>query len=106
MVTSGGENYAAWRLCASLTDDPNELPVYLCGDPNGTATLADALDFTAPVPLIYEGDRTMWQIYVGTVCDTTTITVYIDDDILADPSVSAGGNARTWYDGIGYQSLP
>ena len=103
MWTAGGENYAEWRLGASLTDDANELPVYICGDPNGEATLAVAEDFEEPVPMLTESDRTMWQIPLGTTGVTTAITVYVDDDVLADPSVSAGGNARTWYDGIGYE---
>ncbi len=102
MWTAGGENYAPWRIGASLTDDVNELPAYVCGDPNGAAVLAGADDFEAPVPIVTEGDRTMWQIPLGTTGVTDMITVYVDD-VLAEMSEASGGNARTWYDGIGYK---
>jgi hypothetical protein len=105
MWTAGGDDYAPWSLNASLEDSEGELPLYVCGDPNGVATLAAAEDFEEPVPIVTEADRTMWQIYLGTTGTTTAVTVYIDDD--ADRGAAGdGGNARTWYDGIGYEPAP
>lgn len=104
MWTAGGENYAAWRLGASLTNDVNELPAYVCGNSNGESALAVAEDFNEPVPMVTESDRTLWQIPLGTtaVDVNSAITVYIDD-VLSDSDTASGGNARTWYDGIGYK---
>lgn len=66
--------------------------------PIGTpaAALAKAEDFEA-VPLLSDGDRTLWQAYLGTV-KGTTITVFVDD-----AAAHGAHNCRTWYDGIGYQ---
>ncbi|MDH7598033.1 MAG: hypothetical protein QHH07_00160 [Sedimentisphaerales bacterium] len=99
MWTAGA---AQWRIGASLTNEPGELPAYLCNDPAGPAVQAVAEEFALPVPIVTEADRTMWQIPLGTVGPTTKITVYIDD-VLSEPAVASGGNARTWYDGIGYR---
>ncbi|MGD8786198.1 MAG: LamG domain-containing protein [Phycisphaerales bacterium] len=96
---------AIWSLNASLEDSEGELPLYVCGDPNGAATLAMEEDFEEPVPLVTEADRTMWQIPLGTTDTTTVITVYIDDDANRG-AAGDGGNARTWYDGIGYKLAP
>jgi hypothetical protein len=95
---------AQWLMEASLEDSAGNLPLYLCNDPNGKATLAVAEDFAEPVPIVTEADRTMWQIYLGTTGTTTKITVYIDDFAGRDPA--NGGNLRTWYDGIGYEAAP
>jgi hypothetical protein len=77
------------------------LPLYLCNDPNGEATVAVAEDFEEPVPMLTEDNRTLWQVKIGTTGVTTAITVYIDDD----PN-HITGNSRTWYDGIGYKPAP
>ncbi|MGD2095666.1 MAG: hypothetical protein PVH77_11715, partial [Phycisphaerales bacterium] len=90
-----------WRIQASLEDLEGDLPLYLCNDPNGEATVAVAEDFEEPVPMLTEGNRTLWQVYLGTTGTTTMITVYIDDD----PN-HITGNSRTWYDGIGYEPVP
>jgi hypothetical protein len=87
-----------WRIQASLENLEGDLPLYLCNDPNGEATVAVAEDFEEPVPMLTEGNRTLWQVKLGTTDVTTAITVYIDDD----PNHLVGG-ARTWYDGIGYE---
>ncbi len=86
-----------WRMQASLTniEDP---ALFIANDPNGGATVADVNDFAKPVPLMIEGNRTLWQAYLGTTGITTTINVYIDDD----PNHQSH-NRRTWYDGIGYK---
>jgi hypothetical protein len=57
MITTGD---AQWLMGASLTDDANELPLYLCNDPNGAATLAVAEDFEEPVPKLTEDNHTLW----------------------------------------------
>ncbi len=93
---------ATWRIAASLEDSEGDLPLYLCNDPNGAATLAVAEDFEEPVPLLAEDNRTLWQVHLGTTDTTTMITVYIDDDAERG-AAGDGGNARTWYDGIGYK---
>jgi len=90
-----------WRIRASLMDSEDELPLFLANDPNGQATVADVNDFAEPVPMLAEGNRTLWQIYLGTTGPTTMITVYIDDD----PN-HLTHNGRTWYDGIGYKIAP
>ncbi len=89
---------SSWRIRASLTDSEDELPLFLANDPNGEATVADANNFAEPVPLLTEGNRTLWQVSLGTTGTTTSIDVYIDDD----PNHQSH-NRRTWYDGIGYK---
>lgn len=88
-----------WRIQASLEDIEGDLPLYLCNDPNGEATVAVAEDFEEPVPMLTEDNRTLWQVHLGTTDLTTMITVYVDDD----PNHLYGA-ARTWYDGIGYKA--
>jgi len=100
MITAGD---AQWLMAASLENSEGDLPLYLCNDPNGAATLAVAEDFEEPVPIVTEADRTLWQIYLGTTGVTNVITVYIDD--YADRDPTNGGNLRTWYDGIGYEAV-
>jgi len=95
---------AQWLMGASLEDSEGDLPLYLCNDPNGAATLAVAEDFAEPVPMLTQDNRTLWQIPLGTTGVTTAITVYIDD--YADRDPANGGNLRTWYDGIGYEAVP
>jgi len=90
-----------WRIQASLTDIAGDLPLFLANDPNSATTAAVADDFAAPVPLLTEGNRTLWQVYLGTTGFTTTINVFVDDD----PN-HLTHNARTWYDGIGYKVAP
>jgi hypothetical protein len=89
-----------WRIRAALAD-AEELPLFLANDPNGAAVLADVNDFDAPVPMLTEGNRTLWQVSLGTTGVTTTITVFIDDE-----ANHITGNSRTWYDGIGIKALP
>jgi hypothetical protein len=94
-----------WRIRASMTNTEGEaLPLFVGGgapegDPLPAAAIAE--DFEEPVPLLTEGNRTLWQANIGTTGLTTNITVYIDDD----PN-HLTHNARTWYDGIGYQVVP
>ena len=88
---------SGWRIRASLTNSSGDLPLYLANDPNSGATLAVAEDFVEPVPMLSEGNRTLWQANLGTTGNTSNITVYIDDE-----AAHMSGNARTWYDGIGY----
>jgi len=92
---------STWRIQASLTDSEGDLPLFLANDPNFESTVALADDFAEPVPMLTEGNRTLWQAYLGTTGLTTMISVYIDDD-----AASITHNARTWYDGIGYKAVP
>jgi hypothetical protein len=87
-----------WRIGASLTNAAGDLPLFLANDPNGVAKAPVAADFAAPVPMMAEGNRTLWQVSLGMTELTTAITVFIDDE----PS-HLTNNARTWYDGIGYR---
>ena len=89
---------STWRIQASLTDSEGDLPLFLANDPNYESTMAVADDFAEPVPMLTEGNRTLWQAYLGTTGLTTMISVYIDDD-----AATITHNARTWYDGIGYK---
>jgi hypothetical protein len=89
---------AQWRIQASMENLEGDMPLYLANDPNGEATMAVAEDFEEPVPMLAEGNRTLWQVELGTTGVTTAINVYVDDD----PN-HLTGNSRTWYDGIGYQ---
>jgi hypothetical protein len=97
----------SWRIRADLKGKDAQLPLFCSraadedAAPIGTpaAVLAKAEDFEA-APLLSEGNRTLWQAYLGEV-KGTTITVFIDDD----PGHKTH-NLRTWYDGIGYQAVP
>jgi hypothetical protein len=96
-----------WRIRADLKGKEQQLPLFYSravdGEPApiGTppAVLAKADDFKAAVPLLSEGNRTLWQGYLGTVTGTT-ITVFVDDD-----PAHKTQSCRTWYDGIGYQAV-
>jgi hypothetical protein len=90
-----------WRIGASFKDDPNGLPLFIANDPNSPTTIANAPDFEGAVPMLTEGNRTLWQALVGTTDKTTTIKVYIDDD-----ARHMSHTKRTWYDGIGYKVAP
>lgn len=95
-----------WRIRADLTGKDTQLPLFYSraiaqetapiGAP--AAALAKAEDFKA-APLLSEGNRTLWQAYLGEV-KGTTITVFVDDD-----PAHKTHNCRTWYDGIGYQAV-
>jgi hypothetical protein len=101
---------SSWRMGASLSDDPGQLPLYQ-RNPNSPGTtqwytggdgtvLSTALafnPFTTPV-MVAEGNRRLMQINLGTVTGTG-FTVYIDPD-----RNQVDANARTWYDGVGYST--
>lgn len=108
----------AWRLAASLTDDASPLPIYLGGPTpgigvtrvdggSGFSTLGSAAftsslaqnPFTTAV-MMGEGNRRLFQVYLGQVTGTS-LDVYVDDDATA-----TGQAQRTWYDGIGYAAVP
>ncbi len=76
----------------------------------GPATLGLSIDengfenggyFTNSV-LIAEGDRTLFQVYLGTATadENGLIHIYIDD-LENTPNTN-----RTWYDGVGYELIP
>ncbi len=95
---------SSWRIRAGLNEKDVKLPLFCSGAvsqeaaPIGApaAAIAKAEDFKA-APLLSEGNRTLWQAYLGEV-KGTTITVFVDDD-----PAHKTLNCRTWYDGIGYQ---
>jgi hypothetical protein len=90
---------SGWRIQAALADAAGDLPLYVANDPNGAAKLADVNDFAVPVPMVGpDGNRYLWQVFLGNTGRTTSISVYVDDD----PN-HLTHNARTWYDGIGYR---
>jgi hypothetical protein len=91
---------SGWRIKASL-ENADPLPLFIANDPNGGATVAVAEDFAEPVPMLTEGNRTLWQGYLGTTGVTTSISVFIDSD--PRPAGDTSWNERTWYDGIGYK---
>jgi len=106
-----------WRIRAKLNGSTTYPPLYRKGsvapelevnpaDPN--AVMAWVGDFSATV-LTKEGNRELWQAYLGDVTGTG-FSVYVDDDIMA-PSDSDGNllgdyNQRSWYDGVGYIPEP
>jgi hypothetical protein len=98
---------SSWRIRADLKGKDAQLPLFYSralgqeAAPIGTppAALAKAEDFK-DVPLLSEGNRMLWQAYLGEV-KGTTITVFVDDD----PEHKTH-TCRTWYDGIGYQAVP
>ncbi len=95
-----------WRIRADLKGKDAQLPLFYSRAlpqetaPIGTpaAVIAKAGDFKT-APLLSEGNRTLWQAYLGEV-KGTTITVFVDDDPAHKIHTS-----RTWYDGIGYQAV-
>jgi hypothetical protein len=91
---------AQWRIGASLENlDDNVLPLSLANDVNDPSAYVNAIDYgcCGTVPMLAEGNRFMWQAYLGTIT-TDEIVVYIDDE----PN-HLTGNSRTWYDGISIQ---
>jgi hypothetical protein len=91
-----------WRIRASLTDAPGELPLFS----NNSEPTAVAGDFVT-VPLVAEADRLLQQAFLGeAVADGAgKITLYVDDDPVARAGIANGWNLRTWYDGVGYAAL-
>ncbi len=95
-----------WCIRADLKGKDAQLPLFYSraveGEraPIGTpaAVPAKAEDFET-APLLSEGNRTLWQAYLGEV-KGTTITVFVDDDPEHKTHIR-----RTWYDGIGYQAV-
>jgi predicted secreted protein len=95
-----------WRIRADLKGKDAQLPLFYSraleqetapiGAP--AAALAKADEFKA-VPLLSEGNRMLWQAYLGKV-KGKTITVFVDDD-----PAHKTHSCRTWYDGIGYQAV-
>ena len=81
-------------LGAALTNDPSGgLPLYRFDSAGVTA--AALIDFSDPAVLVTESDRTMYQVYLGTVTGTR-VDAYIDDEAYG------GYDSTVWYDGIGY----
>ncbi len=90
-----------WCVRAALANSDANLPLFAVNAGNAAVTLAQATDFAGAVPMLTEGNRTLWQVYVGDTASTSTITVFVDDD-----AAHLSHTKRTWYDGIGYTPLP
>jgi hypothetical protein len=97
---ASGQN---WRLRAGLTNSAGELNLFT-GSAEPTAVAADF----DTAPLIVEADRTLRQAALGvaTASGSGTITVYADDDPVARAGIANGWSFRTWYDGVGYATIP
>jgi hypothetical protein len=104
------DNSPTWRIGASLTDSPGQLPLFQSGGAGVTQfyTGSDATvlsstltpnPFTTSV-VIAEGNRRLLQGYVGTFTGTS-VSVFIE----GDRSMTTF-NQRTWYDGVGYSVVP
>jgi hypothetical protein len=97
---------SSWCIRADLKGKDKQLPLFYSRAADGNAApigtppaaIAKADDFNA-APLLSEGNRTLWQAYLGEV-KGTTITVFVDDD-----PAHKTHSRRTWYDGIGYQAV-
>jgi hypothetical protein len=100
-----------WRIRAGLSNPTSELPLFAPGGSGVTQyyTGADATVFSSslsPNPftttdvMVAEGNRRLYQAYLGTVTGTS-INVYIDDE-----AAHMTYDKRTWYDGVGYEVVP
>lgn len=104
---------SSWRLGASLSDEAGDLPLYQANpDTPGVVKFYDGADatvfssslsvnpFTSDDVMVAEGNRRLYQAFVGTIY-SSAFTVNIDDD----PN-QVDSNQRTWYDGVGYMAVP
>ncbi len=113
---------SGWRIGASLTDDPGQLPLYIHAPgmssvqlwPNGPGGENDHPDvgtrwshelpenpFTTSV-MVSEGNRRLLMTpSLGSIYTGGPVSVYIEPDRSQPDS-----NARTWYDGIAVQLVP
>ncbi|MCS7089177.1 MAG: PEP-CTERM sorting domain-containing protein [Verrucomicrobiota bacterium] len=100
-----------WRVGASLTDDPGQLPLYMPSTSGVTqfysgadaTVFSDTLStnpFTTAV-MIAEGNRRLYMTPSLGQVTGSTITVYMEPD-----RNQQNANQRTWLDGIGYQLVP
>ena len=96
-----------WRIRAALVDNPSgELPLFVVGQilyGSPLPTVVDPADFAGYTPLVTEGNRTMYQAFLGQVTGTS-FSVFVDNDPgNGDPAFPRDTFfSRTWYDGIGY----
>lgn len=101
-----------WRIQAGLASDSLTefgfqtqtagTTVYRAQD--NTTAYSDSLGvnpFTTAV-MLTEGNRTLVQAYLGQVTGTE-ISVFLDD---SPDAATTGSDARTWYDGVGYEVIP
>lgn len=111
--SNDGGGTGSWRIRASLDGGEGPWPLFMPADSTGfydpaanlaSPVLSDALEenpFTTSV-VIAEGNRRLYQAYLGSVTGTG-YSVYIDDL----PKTSTGGGVdRTWYDGVGSAVVP
>jgi hypothetical protein len=105
-----------WRIGASLSDSPGQLPLYMTDPVTGpspgvvqyydgpifTTVMSSTLEpnpFTTDV-MIADGNRYLLQAWLGAVTGTS-FTVYIEGDRNMQSLFQ-----RTWYDGVGYSAVP
>jgi hypothetical protein len=106
-----------WRIGASLSDSPGQLPLYMTdfSDPPPDVVRYYNDPFIPAVPvmssglspnpfttdvMIAEGNRVLLQAWLGTVTGSS-FTVYIEGD-----HNMLNHFQRTWYDGLGYSAVP
>ncbi|MBN2163117.1 MAG: hypothetical protein JW713_09245 [Pontiellaceae bacterium] len=82
-----------FKFGASLTGNPAaSVPLFNVSSTDVAA--AGSADFSTSV-VVASGDRTLYQVSLGTVSGTD-VAVYVDDE------ADGGYNSSCWYDGIGY----
>ncbi len=92
-----------WRINAGLSEDSMQVFRHMASQQvvDGAHSL--------PIVLTGEGNTFLYQAYIGRIYSQRDEThyVYIDDHAVAagSTSLSSGGIARTWYDGVSYASV-
>jgi len=80
---------------AALTNNPSGgLPIYHVGD--APLTPANPNSFSTPDLFFRSADRSLYQLFLGTVTGTSVVA-YVDDEAYG------GSGSSIWYDGIGYR---
>jgi len=94
----GNEN---WDIQAGLA--PGALDAFNTVTRSTDISTEDAATYftnASPLVLMQEGNRELYQAYLGTATADASgnISVYVND--------LTGNNNRTWYDGVGYAAIP
>jgi len=89
----GDQSSSPWRVRAGLTNAA-ELPMWVVGNGiDGTGISGP----TTPYKIGLDGsNRILWAALVGTVTGVEYVELFVDDE------PAAGGNDRTWYDGVAF----
>lgn len=88
-------NGQGFKFGAALTNNPGgSLPLYTMS--SFGVQPAKQSSFGTNTVMVTSGDRTLYQVSLGTVTGST-VNAYIDDE------ANGGYSSSCWYDGIGYQ---